>query len=103
VQQVKGSVLKSRLGFIEDHFGKEGVSRVLGSLAEEDQKALGMILTVKWYPFELGKRLDHAIVQVVGEGRPEFFERLGEASADKNLTTLHLGFMTEGKPHAFLA
>ena len=103
MQQVKGSVLKSRLGFVEDHFGDGGVTRVLASLSEEDQKSLRMILTVKWYPFELGKRLDSAIVEVLGGGRPEFFERLGEASADKNLTTLHHGFMTEGKPHAFLA
>jgi uncharacterized protein (TIGR02265 family) len=103
LQQVKGSVLKSRLGFVEDHFGADGVSRVLASLGEEDQKALRMILTVKWYPFELGKRLDNAIVQVLGGGKTEFFERLGVASADKNLTTLHHGFLTEGKPHAFLA
>ena len=103
MQQVKGSVLKSRLGFVEDHFGEAGVARVIASLGEEDQKALQMILTVKWYPFEVGKRLDNAIVQVLGGGRPEFFERLGEASADKNLTTLHRGFLTEGRPHAFLA
>jgi uncharacterized protein (TIGR02265 family) len=103
LQQVKGSVLKSRLGFVEDHFGADGVSRVLASLGEEDQKALRMILTVKWYPFELGKRLDNAIVQVLGGGKTEFFERLGVASADKNLTTLHHGFLTEAKPHAFLA
>jgi uncharacterized protein (TIGR02265 family) len=103
VQQVKGSVLKSRLVFIEDRFGGEALPRVLASLPGEDQKALAMILTVKWYPFELGKRLDNAIVQVLGGGRPEFFERLGEASADKNLATLHHGFLTEGKPHAFLA
>lgn len=103
MQQVKGSVLKARLGFVEDHFGQDGVARVLAGLPEEDQKALRMVLTVKWYPFELGKRLDSAIVEVLGGGRPEFFERLGEASADKNLTTLHHGFMTEGKPQAFLA
>jgi uncharacterized protein (TIGR02265 family) len=103
VQQVKGSVLKSRLGFIEDHFGEDGLARVFAGLSEEDQKALQMVLTVKWYPFELGQRLDNAIVQVLGGGRPEFFERLGEASADKNLTTLHHGFMSEGKPHVFLA
>ena len=103
MQQVKGSVLKSRLAFIEDHFGQQGLAQVLASLSEEDQKTLGMVLTVKWYPFDLGKRLDNAIVQELGGGRPEFFERLGEASADKNLTTLHHGFMTEGKPHAFLA
>lgn len=103
MQQVKGSVLRSRLAFVEEHFGAEGLSRLLAGLSEEDQKALQMILTVKWYPFDLGKRLDNAIVQVLGGGRPEFFERLGVASADKNLTTLHHGFLTEGKPHAFLA
>ena len=102
MQQVKGSVLRSRLEFVESHFGQPGVDRVIQSLSPEDQQALGMILTVKWYPFELGKRLDSAIVQVLGGGRHEFFERLGEASADKNLGTMHKGFLTEGKPHAFL-
>ncbi|MEO8294869.1 MAG: TIGR02265 family protein, partial [Gemmatimonadota bacterium] len=103
MQQVKGSVLKSRLVFIEEHFGEAGVKQVLESLSPEDQQVFRMILTVKWYPFELGKRMDNAIVQVLGGGRPEFFERLGEASAEKNLSTLHHGFMTEGRPHAFLA
>ncbi len=103
MQQVKGSVLKSRLGFVREHFGEAGVARVVASLPEEDQKALNMVLTVKWYPFELGKRLDNAIVQVLGGGLPAFFERLGEASADKNLATLHHGFLTQGKPHQFLA
>lgn len=103
MQQVKGSVLKSRLAFVEEHFGADAVARVVGSLGEDDQRALRMILPVKWYSFDIGRRLDNAIVQVLGEGRQEFFERLGEASADKNLTTLHQGFMTPGKPHAFLA
>jgi len=41
MQQVKGAVLKTRLSFVEDHFGAEGVSRVLASLPKEDQQALG--------------------------------------------------------------
>ena len=102
MQQIKGSVLKTRLSFIEEQSGKEGVERVLAALPASDRKTLGMILTVQWYPFELGKRLDDAIVQVIGGGRADYFERLGEASADKNLGSIHKGFLTKGDPHAFL-
>jgi len=102
-QQVKGSVLASRLLFVERHFGRDAVERVLATFDAEDQRRLRSVLPVKWYPFDLGKRLDDAIVAVVGEGRPEFFERLGQASADQNLTSLHKAFLTPGDPHAFLA
>ncbi len=103
MQQIKGTVLKSRLAFVEEHFGADGLRRVLEGLGGEDRQALTMVLPVKWYPFEVGKRLDDAIVQVLGGGQPTFFIRLGEASAEKNLTTIHRGFLTPGNPHAFLA
>ncbi|HET8624989.1 MAG TPA: TIGR02265 family protein [Gemmatimonadales bacterium] len=103
MQQIKGAVLKSRLAFVEEHFGKDGVQRVLQSLAPDDQRPLRMLFTSNWYPFELGRRLDDAIVRVLGNSRPEFFERLGAASADKNLGSLHSGYLTRGDPHAFLA
>ena len=103
MQQVKGSVLKARLAFVEEHAGADAVGRVLAGLAADDQQALKTIVTMKWYPFDLGKHLDEAIVREVGGGRREFFERLGAASADKNLTTLHKAFVVEGDPHAFLA
>ena len=103
MQQVKGSVLKSRLAFVEEHFGQAGIKMVLGSMEPADQTELGKLLAIKWYPFALGKALDEAIVRQLGGGRTEFFERLGEASAEKNLTTIHAGFLTPGQPHAFLA
>ncbi|HET8649083.1 MAG TPA: DUF2378 family protein [Gemmatimonadales bacterium] len=101
MQQIKGAVLKSRLAFAEEHFGRDGVKRMLASLPPDDQRALRLVFTANWYPFELGKRLDDAIVQVLGEGRPDYFERLGEASAQKNLTSLHDGYLTSD-PHSFL-
>jgi uncharacterized protein (TIGR02265 family) len=103
VQQIKGAVLKSRLAFVEDRFGKEGVQRVLSGLPADDQRTLRMLFTSNWYPFALGKALDDAIVRELGGGRTEFFERLGEASAEKNLATVHSGFLTKGDAHAFLA
>jgi uncharacterized protein (TIGR02265 family) len=103
VQQIKGTVLKSRLAFVEERFGPEALTRVLDTLPAEHREALKAVLSVKWYPFELGKRLDDAIVQTLGAGDPAFFERLGAASADKNLTTVHQAFLAPGDPHAFLA
>lgn len=103
MQQIKGAVLKSRLAFVEEHAGKEGVQRVLATLPAADQRTLRMLFTSNWYPFELGKALDDAIVRVLGGGRTEFFERLGEASAEKNLGSIHSGYLTRGDAHAFLA
>jgi uncharacterized protein (TIGR02265 family) len=103
MQQIKGAVLKSRLGFVEEHFGKEGLARVLESLPPDDQRLLRIVFTSNWYPFELGKRVDDAIVRVLGGGRTDFFEKLGEASATRNLASLHSGYLSQGDPHAFLA
>ena len=103
MQQVKGAVLKSRIAFVEEHFGKDAVQQVIASLPADDQRPFRLLFTSNWYPFELGKRLDDAIVRVVGQGRPDFFERLGAASAEKNLASLHAGYLTPGDPQAFLA
>ncbi len=103
MQQVKGAVLKSRLGFVERHFGKPAVERVLATLPPDVQRILRMLFTSNWYPFDIGKALDDAIVTVLGGGRPEFFERLGEASAEANLATVHSSYLTKGDAHAFLA
>jgi hypothetical protein len=103
VQQIKGAVLKSRLAFVQDNFGKEGLQRVFGALSDGDQRTLKMLFTSNWYPFSLGRTLDDTIVRVLGGGRPEFFERLGAASAEKNLSSIHSGYLTKGDPHGFLA
>lgn len=102
MQQIKGAVLKSRMAFVKERFGEAGVQQVRASLPAEDQRVLSAILTVRWYPFEIGKRLDDAIVAVCGNGDPAFFKQLGAASADKNLRTLHKSFLSPGNPHAFL-
>lgn len=101
MQQIKGAVLKSRLAFL-DQFGGDARGRVLATLPAEDRTALEQVATIRWYPFELGKRLDDAIMSVLGDGDPAFFEKLGEASANQNLGTLHKAFLAPGKPHVFL-
>ena len=50
-QQIKGAVLKSRLGFVEDTAGKEGVARVLARMPADHQRTLRMLFTSNWYPW----------------------------------------------------
>jgi hypothetical protein len=104
VVKIKGSVLRSRLAMTEDIAPDGGLDRVLGRMTSEDRKTLDGLLAASWYPFDLGRRFDAAIVDELGGGRPQFFETLGEASAEKNLGPegVHRRFFVSGDPHAFL-
>jgi uncharacterized protein (TIGR02265 family) len=103
MQEVKGSVLKSRFAMVEEVGGADAVGRVLAALSPGDRETLQTVVGVGWYPFEVGKRLDDAIVETLGGGKTGFFETLGEASADKNLTGPHKSFLAPGDPHRFLS
>lgn len=102
---IKGSILRSRLALVDDIAPDGGRSRVLARLSAGEREALGSLLASAWYPFELGKDLDEAIVAELGGGRTDFFEKLGEASAEKNLGAggVHRSFLVAGDPQAFLA
>ena len=47
-QKIKGSILKSRLAFVEQQFGREGLQKVMDSLEPEDQAQLQHVLPVAW-------------------------------------------------------
>jgi uncharacterized protein (TIGR02265 family) len=101
--QIKGMVIKSRIDFVKENFGQGSWERVLKALPAQDQEALkGMVVAATWYPFEMGKHLDKAIVDVLGKGDKKFFEKLGVKSAQKSLTKEHKSFLTPGKPQAFM-
>jgi hypothetical protein len=70
-------------------------------LSQEDRGSIGdLILAAKWYPFELGDRLDKAIVRILGEGKEKIFEEIGAKSALRSLTRVHKSFLTPGDPLA---
>ncbi len=101
--EIKGLVIQARKEFVEELFGKDAWQKVLGALPPEDVKTLGdLILTAKWYPFELGERLDRAIVNVLGGGKEKIFEEIGAKSAQRSLLKVHRSFLTPGDPQAFM-
>lgn len=102
--QVKGAAVLSRLAFVREEFGEEGWNRVLEALQQEDREVMrGRLLSASWYPFELNRRLDEAIVERLGGGDAKIFERLGARSATENLTGPHAAFLSPGDPQRFLA
>ena len=100
--RLKGSVLRTRLAFVEQHAGPDALARVLARLPADQATSLRSILSANWYPFELGTQLDRAVVDELGGGRPEFFLRLGAESADRNLGGVHKVFI-KSDPHLFLS
>lgn len=101
--EIKGLILQARKEFVVDNFGEKSWERVLAALLPEDRERIeDMILTAKWYPFELGERLDKAIVDLFGGGDPKVFEEIGAKSAKRSLVKVHKSFLTPGDPQAFL-
>ena len=101
--EIKGLVIQARKEFVDDNFGRGAWEKVLEALPPEERDMLkNLILTAKWYPFELGERLDRAIVNVLGGGKEKFFEDIGAKSAQRSLTKVHKSFLTPGDPQTFL-
>jgi hypothetical protein len=100
--KVKGGVLKARLAFVEEKGGADALARVLERLSPEHRTILSSLLPSGWYPFDLGQKLDEAVVQVLGGGDEGYFVRLGMDSAARNLTGVHRAFVQPGDPHRFL-
>lgn len=100
---IKGSVLRARRAFVDKQFGGGAWPRLLESLGAEDRSVLGRVTSAGWYPFDLGERLDAAIVGVLGGGRADVFERIGAQSARENLTGVHRDFVKPGDPLGFMA
>lgn len=101
--QIKGFILHSRKEFVIENFGIEAWEKVLASLPDQDRSVYqGFIMTSNWYDFEIGKRLDEAIVEVLGKGSDNVFEEIGRKSAKRHLGSIHAGFLTPGDPQAFL-
>jgi hypothetical protein len=99
--KVKGGALLSRLAFVRENRGEEGVQRVLARLSDEDRGACAQILTGGWYPFALNERLDQAVAAEMGMGENVFL-LIGEKSAIQNLNGPHKALLSPGDPHGLL-
>lgn len=100
--KVKGAVLLARAAFVKKHFGEQAWKDVRSAVSADSATDLDGLLASSWYPFEIGQRLDDAIVRVIGRGDRTVFEKLGAASARENLTTVHKMFVAGQDPQGFM-
>lgn len=102
--KIKGNALLSRMAFVKEQYGEGAWQEVLGRLTKEDRATIERTLApAGWYPFEMGERLEKAIVDVVGKGDIRIFERMGAMSAKTSLTGVHKHFLQPRDPQAFLS
>lgn len=101
VVKVKGGALLSRLAFVREHRGEDGVRNVLARLPESDRATCAHLLTGGWYPFALNERLDQAVAAEMGMGENVFL-LMGEKSAVQNLGGPHKAMLSIGDPHGLL-
>jgi uncharacterized protein (TIGR02265 family) len=101
--KIKGLMLQSRRDYVQDNFGPGAWDRVLKALLESDREQLqGAIFAAQWYPFEIGERVDRAIVKVLGDGESTVFEELGARSAERSLSREYRSFITPGDPQSLM-
>lgn len=101
-RSIKGSVLKSRLAFVNQKLGKVGLARILARVTKQDREILeGILLPAGWYPFETSERLTIAIAHELGDG-DEVYRELGRQSAEMNLAASQRVYVRERDPHGLL-
>jgi predicted hydrocarbon binding protein len=101
--KIRGSILLARKTFVVGNFGEEAWTRVVNTLPPEYRQTLmGLMIHVGWYPFEISRELDRAIVDILGNGDPSVFESIGAQSARENLNHAQQAFLKPGNPEAFL-
>ena len=97
--KIKGTIIAARRDFVKEHFGEDAWTNVVNTMLPEDQaKIKGAILSSTWYDFEIGNRLDKAIVRVLGRGKESFFQELGAESARRSLSREHKSFVANTNP-----
>lgn len=100
--QVKGSVLRARVLFVDEQ-GPEAKVKVVDALGPAARSAVedGFLLN-RWYPLEVHNELVHVIDEVLGSGDRGMCKALGRDSCQRNLTTIYRVFLRVGGIHFLL-
>jgi hypothetical protein len=99
---IKGSVIQSRLAFVQRRGGDVALAQVLARMPPRAREVVsGIVLPSGWYPFDAGSSLDEAIAAHFGGGT-DIFREMGAESARDNLSASHKVYVRERDPHGLL-
>lgn len=99
---VKGTAVRSRLEFLRETLGPDGLKALLAVFPEEQRWALAAALPASWVPVELVDRLDLEVVR--RGGGLQLAREYGAFSARRNLTNVYQAFLDQaaGDPQQLL-
>jgi uncharacterized protein (TIGR02265 family) len=104
-ERIKGTLLLARLKFLRGR-GEGTLDQVIRTMSDEHQRQLrGMILPSSWYPLDLLRSLESAMVAALRyASRTELFLDMGGATATANLTGTgsQRVYVRESDPHFLL-
>jgi hypothetical protein len=83
--EIKGIILKSRMDFIQQRYGDEGLRKLLPHLSGKAKEVFSnpkSIRATSWYDFALQTELDRAICKYLEDGDKGIYLKMGEWSAD---------------------
>lgn len=99
--QIKGTMLRAHLTWLERQAGMGARERLLSELdATTAELVRQPVLPSFWYPFRALIALDRGIARVVGLPAERVARELGRFSAEQNLTTFYKAFQRKD-PHEF--
>lgn len=75
--KVKGSKISSKVAFVREQFGEDGLRALIDTLPESDRNDVSSIIDLRWYPIELYDRVLNGIVRVIGRGDEAILDRIG--------------------------
>src|SRR5512140_1020462 len=100
--RVKGTILAAHVQWVKENRSADEYVRFWDVLPRETRTAIGMVLPVKWYEFAHLVAMDHAIVDLFGNGSIGILREVGRHSARFNLGGAYKAY-TRPSIHEFFA
>jgi len=101
--RVKGITVTTRLRFVKERFGDEGLQRLLSALPPEDRAVIDdHILPHAWVPFSVFTNVNRLADQFFGTGDLSLCVEMGRYGARVNIPTLFKLFFRLGSPKFLL-
>lgn len=98
MSRARGTNIHHMRAFIQQRFGADAWTRVLGAMTPSDAAELRSLVPVGWYELGLQYRLLRATGAVLGEGEGSFVEAIGQFEAQQDLTVVHRLFLRMANP-----
>lgn len=100
--KVKGTKITSKMEFVRDVYGEEGIQQVLDALDPDDRSQVRRALEIGWYPQDLYDRLILAVVDGPGGGDERILDRMGIFSAERQSEQVYSVYFRSRDPRQVL-